>query len=118
MTQPNIEEVLARRREREEEYGTWVATSPIDMTHLGEGEWVVGVGSRAFNVGDAVPKSTVERLHLDVLQLVARQDSAAADEAAVTPVAPAAGEAVLAAADAAAEAAPRKAATTSKAGGK
>jgi hypothetical protein len=54
-----------------------MCVAPVDMTHTivydedgkdtGEREWVVGVGARAFNPGDAIPKSTVEKLHLDIL---------------------------------------------------
>jgi hypothetical protein len=53
-------EVEARRKERAIEYGTWeCAEAPI----------TVG-GARAFNEGDPVPKSTVDRLGLDALGAV------------------------------------------------
>jgi hypothetical protein len=88
MTQPVApEEVIARRKERAEEYGAWVATGPIDMSYLGTGAddqpvWAVGFGGRAFNLGDPVPKSTVERMKLDALGLVAKRGTAAADTVA------------------------------------
>lgn len=64
MTQPfdilNDPEVMARREERAIEYGTWeCGPAPIEVG-----------GARAFNEGDPVPKSTVERLGLDALGAV------------------------------------------------
>lgn len=64
MSQPfeiiNDPDVEARRKERAEEYGTWeCGVAPIEVG-----------GARAFNEGDPVPKSTVERLGLDKLNAV------------------------------------------------
>lgn len=57
ITDPDVE---ARRKARAEEYGTWeCAEAPIEVG-----------GARAFNEGDPVPKSTVERLGLDKLGAV------------------------------------------------
>lgn len=53
-------DVLARRKARAEEYGTWeCGPNPIEFG-----------GARAFNEGEPVPKSTVERLQLDQLGVV------------------------------------------------
>jgi hypothetical protein len=55
-------DVEARRKERAIEYGTWEC-----------GEQPINFGNaRAFNPGDPVPKSTVERLGLDVLGVVVK----------------------------------------------
>lgn len=52
--------VEARRKERAEEYGTWeCGPQPIEFG-----------GARAFNEGEPVPKSTVERFGLDTLGAV------------------------------------------------
>lgn len=59
ITDPDVE---ARRKERAAEYGTW---------ECGEAPIEVG-GARAFNEGDPVPKSTVERLGLDSLGAVVK----------------------------------------------
>lgn len=57
ITDPDVE---ARRAARAEEYGTWeCGPAPIEVG-----------GARAFNEGDPVPKSTVERLGLDALGAV------------------------------------------------
>jgi hypothetical protein len=57
ITDPDVE---ARRKERAEEYGTWeCGPQPIAFG-----------GARAFNEGEPVPKSTVERLGLDKLGIV------------------------------------------------
>lgn len=48
---PDLAAVEDRRKEREEEYGTYVAAQAITWGNV-----------LAFNEGDAVPKSTVERL--------------------------------------------------------
>jgi len=57
ITDPDVE---ARRKARAEEYGTWeCGPAPIEFG-----------GARAFNEGEPVPKSTVERLHLDELGVV------------------------------------------------
>lgn len=57
ITDPDVE---ARRKARAEEYGTWeCGAAPIEVG-----------GARAFNEGDPVPKSTVERLGLDKLGAV------------------------------------------------
>lgn len=56
---PAVEE---RRKLRAEEYGTWkCGPNPIEFD-----------GARAFNEGDPVPKSTVERLSLDKLGVVVK----------------------------------------------
>lgn len=63
MSQPSFDidpDVDARRKERAIEYGTWeCGDQPITMG-----------GARAFNEGDPVPKSTVERFGLDKLGVV------------------------------------------------
>lgn len=57
ITDPDVE---ARRKARAEEYGTWeCGPAPIEFG-----------GARAFNEGEPVPKSTVERLKLDQLGIV------------------------------------------------
>lgn len=57
ITDPDVE---ARRKARAEEYGTWeCGPQPIAFG-----------GARAFNEGEPVPKSTVERLGLDKLGIV------------------------------------------------
>lgn len=67
--------VEARRKERAEEYGTWeCGPQPIEFG-----------GARAFNEGEPVPKSTVERYNLDQLGVVVTTGTFAkktADEAA------------------------------------
>lgn len=74
MTTPIFDlEVDARRKEREQEYGVWEAAGAIDFG-----------SARAFNEGDPVPTSTVERLKLSELGLVRKQASKAAAEAADT----------------------------------
>lgn len=52
-----------------DEYNTWVATGPIDFGT-----------ARAFNTGDAVPASTVERLGLADAGLVAKRSTKAGKE--------------------------------------
>jgi hypothetical protein len=73
-------DVIARREARAKEYGTWeCGPEPIEFN-----------GSRAFNEGDPVPLSTVERFGLDKLGKVvepgtftkAQQDAAEAREEA------------------------------------
>lgn len=72
MTSPILDpEVEAHRKARAAEYGTWEAAGVIEFG-----------GSRAFNEGDPVPASTVERLKLDELGLVRKQSSKAAQDAA------------------------------------
>lgn len=57
ITDPDVE---ARRKARAEEYGTWeCGPAPIEFG-----------GARAFNEGEPVPKSTVERIGLDNLGVV------------------------------------------------
>lgn len=57
ITDPDVE---ARRKARAEEYGTWeCGPQPIAFG-----------GARAFNEGEPVPKSTVERLGLDTMGIV------------------------------------------------
>lgn len=57
ITDPDVE---ARRAARAVEYGTWeCGPAPIEFG-----------GARAFNEGEPVPKSTVERLALDQLGVV------------------------------------------------
>lgn len=82
ITDPDVE---ARRAERAIEYGTWeCGPAPIEFG-----------GARAFNEGEPVPKSTVERFHLDDLGAVVpagtfvqkQADEAADDEAAQTATA-------------------------------
>jgi hypothetical protein len=66
------EDMLAveqRRKEREHEYGQWVATSDIEWGTV-----------KAFTPGMAVPASTVERLKWDELGLVAKRASKAGRE--------------------------------------
>lgn len=68
MTSPIIDPgVEERRKARAEEYGVWEAAGPIEFG-----------SARAFNEGDPVPKSTVERLKLDALGLVRKQGAAGA----------------------------------------
>jgi hypothetical protein len=50
MTQPVEQAALDRRSESEKEYGQYVAVGAIDI-----------LGARAFNTGDPVPVSHVER---------------------------------------------------------
>lgn len=75
MTSPFLDpEVEARRAERAKEYGVWEAAGVVEFG-----------GARAFNEGDPVPTSTVERLKLDELGLVRKQgggDTAAATDEA------------------------------------
>lgn len=72
MTSPIFDpEVEARRKARAEEYGVWEAAGVIEFG-----------GARAFNEGDPVPVTTVERLNLADLGLVRKQSSKAATEAA------------------------------------
>lgn len=82
MSQPAFEVIVdpaveARRKEREEEYGTWeCGPQPIEFG-----------GARAFNEGEPVPKSTVERFSLDSLGAVVPAGTFTkkqADEAAET----------------------------------
>jgi hypothetical protein len=59
ITDPDVE---ARRKERAIEYGTWeCGDQPINFGN-----------ARAFNPGDPVPKSTVERFGLDTLGAVVK----------------------------------------------
>lgn len=53
-------DVEARRKARADEYGQWECGTDAIMFD----------GARAFNEGDPVPKSTVERLSLDKLGAV------------------------------------------------
>lgn len=80
ITDPDVE---ARRAARAEEYGTWeCGPRPIEFG-----------GARAFNEGEPVPKSTVERLQLNDLGVVVpigtfakkQADDAAAADAANAP---------------------------------
>lgn len=69
MTSPFLDpEVEARRAERAKEYGVWEAAGVIEFG-----------GARAFNEGDPVPTSTVERLKMDELGLVRKQGTPAAE---------------------------------------
>lgn len=61
---PDLAAVEARRAEREKEYGQYVAVGPIPWGTV-----------LAFNPGDPVPVSTVERLKWDELGLVAKRSS-------------------------------------------
>ncbi len=66
------EDILAieqRRKEREAEYGVWVATQDIPWGTV-----------KAFTPGMAVPVSTVERLKWDELGLVAKRTTKAGRE--------------------------------------
>jgi hypothetical protein len=93
ITDPDVD---ARRKARAEEYGTWeCGPNPIHFD-----------GARAFNEGEPVPKSTVERLALDKLGVVvstgtyaekaaaeeeerqARRDAALKEQLEATAVAP------------------------------
>jgi hypothetical protein len=56
-------DVEARRKERAIEYGTW---------ECGDQPIMFG-NARAFNPGDAVPKSTVERYGLDEIGVVVKR---------------------------------------------
>lgn len=56
----------ALRKAQEVEYGTWIATEEISIN-----------GVRAFNKGDAVPVSHVERLRLDEAKVVAKRSTKA-----------------------------------------
>lgn len=56
--------VVADRAERVAEYADFVAVEPIDYG-----------GVRAYNVGDAVPKSNVEKFKYDDLKWVAKRTS-------------------------------------------
>lgn len=69
---PDLTEAEKLREALDREYGTYVATEPIDIN-----------GVRAFNVGSAVPVSHVERgvVHKS---LVAKVGTKAADAAAPT----------------------------------
>lgn len=69
-------EVEQFRKEQEVEWGTYVAAQPINID-----------GARAFNVGDAVPVSHVERGVVDAA-LVAKRTTktGAAIVESVTPV--------------------------------
>jgi hypothetical protein len=77
ITDPDVE---ARRAERAVEYGTWeCGPQPIEFG-----------GARAFNEGEPVPKSTVERLALDQLGVVVpagtfAQKNADTEASAVAP---------------------------------
>lgn len=66
---PDMAAVLERRREREEEYGEYVAVQDIPWGTV-----------LAATPGTAVPKSTVERLKWDELGLVAKRSSKAGRE--------------------------------------
>lgn len=66
-------EVVARRKARAEEYGTW-ESGPAGIEFD---------GARAFNEGDPVPKSTVERLSLDKLGAVVKTGTFAEKTAAL-----------------------------------
>ncbi len=61
---PDMAAVEARRKEREEEYGQFVALSEITWGTV-----------LAFAAGDRVPASTVQRLQWDQMGLVATRDS-------------------------------------------
>lgn len=64
-------DVEARRAARAEEYGTWeCGPQPIEFG-----------GARAFNEGEPVPKSTVEKYHLDDLGAVVPAGAFAAKNA-------------------------------------
>jgi hypothetical protein len=63
-TNPDMAAVLDRRREREEEYGAWVATQDIPWGTV-----------LAHTAGDRVPASTVDRLKWNELGLVVKRDS-------------------------------------------
>ena len=61
------EEVAARRKEQESEYGTYVALTPITFN-----------GALAYNPGDPVPASNVARFKYDDQGLVAKVTTKAA----------------------------------------
>lgn len=61
---PDMAAVEERRKEREAEYGRWVAVAPIPWGTV-----------LAAIPGDRIPCSTVDRLHWDQLGLVAERDS-------------------------------------------
>ena len=75
---PDRAAVEQRRKEREEEYGAWVAVQDIPWGNV-----------LAFVAGDPVPKSTVEKYGWDELGLVAKADTKDAQAAALasTPTA-------------------------------
>jgi hypothetical protein len=75
---PDRVAVEQRRREREEEYGAYVATGDIPWGNV-----------LAFVAGDQVPKSTVERLGWLELGLVAKTGTKAAAAATGDDTAPA-----------------------------
>lgn len=68
--------VLERAKEREEEWGTWVATQDI---HYG--------GVLAVREGMAVPKANVELYHYDQLGWVAKRSTKAGQAAVEAAVA-------------------------------
>lgn len=59
MTQPDYAEAHALREAQAKEYGQWVAVEPIDIG-----------GARAFNIGDPVPASHVDRGVVEKSQVV------------------------------------------------
>lgn len=61
---PDVAAVDARRKERAEEFGEWVAIVPIPW-----GDVLAAIP------GDPIPRQHIERLHWDELGLVARRDS-------------------------------------------
>lgn len=65
MTQADPQ-LAAFAKEQHDEYNTWVAVGPIDIGN-----------ARAWNTGDPVPASTVERLGLESAGLVVKRTSAA-----------------------------------------
>lgn len=65
----NPEEVEARRAEQESEYGTYIAVSQIFFN-----------GTLAYNVGDPVPVSNVERYKYADQGFVAKTNTKAAAE--------------------------------------
>jgi hypothetical protein len=86
MTYPGVDPALdpdraaveQRRKEREEEYGTYVAAQDIPWGNV-----------LAFVAGDQVPKSTVEAYGWLDLGLVARTGTKSGNEAAGTATEPA-----------------------------
>lgn len=79
MTSPNEEMAYEQRyRQEREEYGTWVAVSPITYD-----------GVVVYQPGHAVPKSNVERHGYDADGLVERVDGGKPAEENTPPEAPA-----------------------------
>lgn len=99
ITDPDVE---ARRKARAEEYGTW---------ECGPQAIAFG-GARAFNEGEPVPKSTVERLGLDKLGIVVPTGTYAKKQADAVDAQAALDDALKAEAEAQAPAKP----TTAKGG--